>query len=500
METQFLRRFAAVWFALVAVLALSACQPVQPEAGTGAASPALATFTDANGLFTVQYPADWVADATSFDDDGMPMPYVALGSNQAILDASSAWEPLPEDQIGVAIILIPRALFAEAGITDDMSLEEAMPLVVMAMSADDPEMSEEMFAAAGAPELFTLANGAPAASMEAAAPTEAYLLTLADLGDGLLLMAPRIQAVGVHNDELEAQVAAVLDSFELTASADDVMAAVMENMAAMGADAEAGEAASAAPTVTFTATEYAYEAPTEIPGGLTRIELVNTGELEHGLWFVKLDEGKTIEDFLGIMATIETDPQMPDWFAFYGGLTNAPGETTAYTIDLVPGNYAYFSFSGMENEVPDVAQGMLGMLTVTEAPATDAAPPTADVHAELVDYSFVFDGALAAGPQIVQVSNTGSEPHEMILLKLAEGVTLQDALDAMMSGEMPEGEPPAVFAGGAAPMAAGLTAWYEMNLSAGEYGLICFVPSIENEGAPHLMLGMIQPLSVAAAE
>ena len=48
------------------------------------------------------------------------------------------------------------------------------------------------------------------------------------------------------------------------------------------------------PTVTFTATEYAYDGPESIPGGLTRIELVNAGEREHMLWVVKLDERKSL--------------------------------------------------------------------------------------------------------------------------------------------------------------------------------------------------------------
>ena len=46
------------------------------------------------------------------------------------------------------------------------------------------------------------------------------------------------------------------------------------------------------------------------------------------------------------------------------------------------------------------------------------------------------------------------------------------------------------------PMNPGLTAWYEADMAPGNYGLICFIPSVANGGAPHLMLGMTRQLTV----
>jgi hypothetical protein len=139
---------------------------------------------------------------------------------------------------------------------------------------------------------------------------------------------------------------------------------------------------------------------------------------------------------------------------------------------------------------------MITTLTVTEAPAGDTVPPTADLRTEMVDYSYVIEGTPAAGPQIVEVTNTGMEPHEIALLKLAEETTVQDALDVMMSGEIADGPPQFEFNGGVAPMSTGLTAWYEVNFEAGEYGFICFIPSQARDGTPHFMLGMVQQINV----
>jgi hypothetical protein len=252
----------------------------------------------------------------------------------------------------------------------------------------------------------------------------------------------------------------------------------------------------AAPTVTFTATEYAYEGPESIPSGLTRLELVNNGEREHSLWAIRLDEGKTFEDIMGVFATMETDPQMPEWLTWYGGVNAGPGATSAYTIDLAPGSYTLLSFGEDEEGVPDALRGLQTTLIVTEAEDNGATPPVADLRMELVDFSFVIDGEPKSGPQIVEFTNTGMEAHEMALFKLEEGVTIENILDFMMAEDEAAGPPPFAFLGGAAPMDPGMTAWYEVDLDAGNYGLLCFLPSVANGGAPHIMLGMTAQMTV----
>nr|MBP8292526.1 hypothetical protein [Caldilineaceae bacterium] len=168
----------------------------------------------------------------------------------------------------------------------------------------------------------------------------------------------------------------------------------------------------------------------------------------------------------------------------------------AYTIDLTPGAYTHFSFSEDENGKPHATKGMVATLTVTERGDSAATPPAADLRMQLVDFNFIIEGEPAAGPQVVEIVNTGLEPHEVVLLRLAVGASMQDVMASMMAGENAEGAPPFEFSGGAGPMAAGMTAWYEADLPSGEYGIICFLPSPVNEGAPHFMLGMAQQVSV----
>lgn len=59
-----------------------------------------------------------------------------------------------------------------------------------------------------------------------------------------------------------------------------------------------------------------------------------------------------------------------------------------------------------------------------------------------------------------------------------------------------QGPPPFANIGGVAPMNPGFTNFLPLELTAGEYVAICFVPDTET-GAPHAALGMVMPFVVA---
>lgn len=185
------------------------------------------TYTDANGLFTAEYPAGWVVAPYGFEGD--PTPNVSFGSQQEILELSMVGEPLPEDQIGVAVILLHRDMFAEAGVTAETPLEEIAQAVVLGTAPEEAQaaMAEATY------ESTALADGTPAVRITMAGPTEAYVVRLADMGDGVLLLAPQILALDYENAELEAQVEAIANSVEVTASGEEVMAFILENIGEM---------------------------------------------------------------------------------------------------------------------------------------------------------------------------------------------------------------------------------------------------------------------------
>lgn len=246
--------------------------------------------------------------------------------------------------------------------------------------------------------------------------------------------------------------------------------------------------------VTFIATEYAFDAPESLSAGWTRITLDNQGALPHDLYLFKIEEGKTMDD---VMAALETEGP-PEWADFYGITEAAAGESGWFAANLTPGGYVYLSFGQAEEGPPDAAQGMAGMLTVTGTAATGAAPLAADASIELIDYQFVVNG-LRAGEQVLRVSNTGTELHEVILFKLREGKTFADfqaELEKQANGEEMAEEETAADPMGFAFLSPGVVNYAPQTLEAGEYVLICFLPSPKNEMQPHHALGMVQKVTV----
>ncbi|MEZ4621113.1 MAG: hypothetical protein R2867_37195 [Caldilineaceae bacterium] len=108
--------------------------------------------------------------------------------------------------------------------------------------------------------------------------------------------------------------------------------------------------------VSFTATEYHFSGPPSIAGGLTRIELHNTGQQQHDLLLFRLDEGKTLQDIVAgfqaaAAAGVEATP--PPWVKLYGGIAGVrPGERRSYEVDLVPGNYGCSPLANSSKRAP----------------------------------------------------------------------------------------------------------------------------------------------------
>jgi hypothetical protein len=248
---------------------------------------------------------------------------------------------------------------------------------------------------------------------------------------------------------------------------------------------------------TFIASEYAYQGPESIPGGWSHLTLDNQGKLAHDLILVKLGEGKTTNDVMDALAA----EGPPEWAEFYGNITAEPGQKAAYTVKLVPGNYAILSFGQAEDGPPDAAQGMLAALKVGEpqAEVNEAELPQAKAEINLVDFSYVIKGELAAGEQTIRINNTGKEMHELVIYRLKDGATLADfqaALDKEMNGEevspadMPAEEAGATF------ISPGVSTYVNLDLEAGNYIFICHLPSPAHEMQSHFALGMLQQVKV----
>jgi hypothetical protein len=229
--------------------------------------------------------------------------------------------------------------------------------------------------------------------------------------------------------------------------------------------------------------------PDTITAGWTTIHLVNDGTQLHHLQLVRLDSGKTSQD---LAAALKNPGPPPAWAAFVGG-ANAPdpkSEATT-TVDLKAGNYAVLCLVDLGDHIPHFAKGMVHPLTVT-ASTTPSTEPTNDASIALGDYTFTFDHPLTAGKHMVKVTNKGPQPHEVELVRFADGKSMKD-LGAWI--QKMDGPPPASAIGGVPAIMPGSASYVSLDLAPGNYAVICFIPDMK-DGKAHLEHGMVKEFKV----
>jgi uncharacterized cupredoxin-like copper-binding protein len=123
--------------------------------------------------------------------------------------------------------------------------------------------------------------------------------------------------------------------------------------------------------------------------------------------------------------------------------------------------------------------------------------PVVVVHAK--DFSFTTPATISAGQTTFRLVNDGKELHHLTVVKLAKGKTLADFQAAFKA--MKPGTPPPTWiteVGGPNAAVPGGTIEATLTLEAGNYVLMCFIPS-PGETMPHAMKGMMRALTVAPA-
>jgi hypothetical protein len=245
-------------------------------------------------------------------------------------------------------------------------------------------------------------------------------------------------------------------------------------------------------TVNVTAVDFGFEAPPKISAGAIRFELANHGKEFHQAQLIRLEDGKTLQDLAKAMSTPGPTPK---WVKFVGGANGiGPGGKANATATLTPGQYAYLCLIPSTDGVMHVAKGMVRPFEVTAASSAAAAEsPAADVTIKLVDYDFQTSQPLTPGRHTIRVENAGPQTHEIVLLKLAPGKKVEDFGRWAESGM--KGRPPAEPLGGIAGLEKGDHGSFDVDLTPGEYGFICFVPD-SKDGKPHLFHGMMKTIKV----
>jgi hypothetical protein len=264
---------------------------------------------------------------------------------------------------------------------------------------------------------------------------------------------------------------------------------VMLAAAVVVAACSAPAAPVAMPEVTVEVSDAGISAPAEMPAGLVAVTINNSTQAPTGPLLARLNEGVSQEQFMEALMADESGMAALTLVTLLGGAQAGAGESVRTVFELKPGNHIALGFG----------EGPPQLASFTVAAGSGAAPaaPETTVNVDLIDFQFTMPEQIKAGAQTWQIENKGGQWHEMAVFKLEEGVTVQDVLAMMMSGEPPEGPPPFEEMAFWAPMSAGERAWMDVDLPAGEYTVLCFLPDFASDPPKsHLEHGMVRTLTV----
>jgi len=261
------------------------------------------------------------------------------------------------------------------------------------------------------------------------------------------------------------------------------------------------------PEVVITFTDAGFDVPADIQAGPTLLTLDNQAAMPVGFSLIQLPEGVTMADLMPPAADAGASPAaegeggpagLPP--ALYdatwaGGAFAMPGSTASVVLNLGPGEWILDT--GPESGLPPTTFTVAGEASDAEITAEGA------VQVELDDFQILLPESIPAGPSIWQVSNVGEQPHEVFLATSPGRIAPEDV---MTLATLPEDATPPpglpgleefVDVGFVTPISAGQTILIEMNLPAGDYVGLCFMPTKDDpNGMPHVMNGMAVSFSI----
>jgi hypothetical protein len=208
------------------------------------------------------------------------------------------------------------------------------------------------------------------------------------------------------------------------------------------------------------ATEYAYEMPDRIEGGLVTMEFTNSGDEVHEWAFGRLEPGRSEAEFrrellAGNAQSLGSIDEVAGVFAM------TPGASLTLARELEPGRYVIYC----SMPAPRHAHFQFGMIRWFGVEGvSDAGPPEVDgtitAREELIEVP-----ELGPGTHTLRFENAADDPREFKLLSLKPGQGLQE-LERWFEDRF-RGDPPADLLGAFGKLLPGETAYVTLTFEAG---------------------------------
>ena len=252
------------------------------------------------------------------------------------------------------------------------------------------------------------------------------------------------------------------------------------------------------PKLSVTITNDAVTAsPETIPSGYVIFSVTNKTDEESGAGALGPPPGMTMDELIAMASTPTPDDEFPAFLyqaVIAGGVTSIPAGGTAEAIlKLDAGDWGLMTEG---DQPPAFFKAVEGPDSVTTEPAYTASIDLGDF------YIGGLDNGLSAGPQLIEISNSGKQPHMLVMAKGPDTMTTEQLMTLIESESMgtpaPAGLSDEDLAAqiGVLLLSSAQTMYLSINLAPGTYGAACFVtdPATHKE---HAVEGMVTTFTVA---
>jgi hypothetical protein len=252
-----------------------------------------------------------------------------------------------------------------------------------------------------------------------------------------------------------------------------------------GGGVPAGGATGGMPVITVFSRHFQVQAPAAFTAGFVSVKYVSNGGVWSSAGLIRLKPGASVQQLLN--AYRSGNDALAGRLGVSLGAVGGPGGPQLIS-NLQPGQYVV---GDIEQTVKHTFIVAGRGFTVLAGTGQQAPAPTATVGVDMVNFKFHMPSAIPAGRDTFRLMNSGTQPHEMGLFKLAPGKTMADVVAFLKSQK---GQPPGSFAGGLFDLDPGQTSYLVQAVAPGNYVALCFVTDPKTH-LPHAALGMIMPFT-----
>jgi hypothetical protein len=227
-------------------------------------------------------------------------------------------------------------------------------------------------------------------------------------------------------------------------------------------------------------------APDTVAPGWTRLRVEEDG-VGHIVVAFRLPNASSDADVAKFLAALDTTATTPKSGVAMGG--PEIGDTADIVMNLTPGRYVFGCVSrdatGHRHANSGEARSFV-VASATVAPGR-AAPPVATHELRMTEFTYAGIDTWRAGAQVIRVENVGTQDHQLRLVRLHNGSTLEQwVVEPEQHGT------PIV---GVARMGPSEVVYMPADLPPGNYLAYCLIPDAATKRA-HVEIGMLKPIHV----